>query len=90
MKHTTTQTKQTTAVVEHAMTDDDLTHPSLYRFKRNSLPCHFNYRPKFKSDIVQTEATVDSDWDLYPGLLRDIENEGSAEQVKKLHQMQHQ
>ncbi|KAI8080110.1 uncharacterized protein B0P05DRAFT_540019 [Gilbertella persicaria] len=77
----------TTAVVEHAMSEDDLTHPCLYRFKRNNMPCHFNYHPKFTSDVPSHTPTSDS-WDLYPSLIREIENEGSPEQVEKLHQMQ--
>lgn len=29
-----------------------------------------------------------ADWDLYPGSIRNIENDGTLEQVDKLHRMQ--
>lgn len=82
--------KEVTAIVEHPMTEDDLTHPGLYRFKKNSAPC-YTYRISHTENNEPKPNATDSsstDWDLYPGLMRDIENEGSREQVEKLHRMQ--
>jgi hypothetical protein len=81
--------KEVTAIMEHPMTEDDLTHPGLYRFKKNSAPCytyHISNTIDEKSNSVSNNST---DWDLYPGLMRNIENEGSPEQVETLHRMQH-
>lgn len=66
----------TTAVVEYAITDDDLTHPALYRFKRNSLPC---YSHQSKSSLAPSlpppqAAVAKSDWDLYPSIMREMKN----------------
>lgn len=85
--------KTSTAVVEHPMTEDDLTHPGLYRFKRNSIPCYTYHQPtvndKVKTNANATSSSSEVDWDLYPGVMRGIENEGTPEQVEKLHRMQH-
>jgi hypothetical protein len=83
------KSKENTSVVEHHMQEDDLTHPGLYRFKRNSPPIS-NYRPQFDKaeETVSNPKEMDQNWDLYPGLIREIENEGTPEQVEKLHQMQ--
>ncbi|GAA5803838.1 hypothetical protein HPULCUR_009323 [Helicostylum pulchrum] len=83
------RTKQETAVVEHAMTEDDLTHPALYRHKMNSLPGS-NYRKYHTTQNSQQnkKSSADSNWDLYPGLIRNIENKGTPEQVDKLHHME--
>ncbi|KAI7892681.1 uncharacterized protein EV154DRAFT_395967, partial [Mucor mucedo] len=62
-----------TAVVEHPMTEDDLTHPALYRFKRNSLPC-YTYHKSTANDKVINNSVSNADWDLYPALIRTIEN----------------
>lgn len=82
--------RQQTAVVEHPMTEDDLTHPALYRFKRNSLPC-YTYHKSIASDKVKENgnSASNTDWDLYPALVRNIENNGTPEQVEKLHRMEH-
>lgn len=84
--------KETTAVVEHPMTEDDLTHPGLYRFKRNSLPCYTYHQSTMKEEEAKNASSATKstcDWDLYPGLIRNIENEGTPEQVEKLHRMEH-
>lgn len=86
--------KQVTAVVEHPMTEDDLTHPGLYRFKKNSMPCYTYHQPANNltdksSEGNTTCSSSEVDWDLYPGVMRTIENEGTPDQVEKLHQMQH-
>lgn len=80
--------RQQTAVVEHPMTEDDLTHPALYRFKRNSLPCYTHHKSK-ANDKVNCNSSGDADWDLYPALIRNIENSGTPEQVEELHRMEH-
>jgi hypothetical protein len=84
--------KEVTAIMEHPMTEDDLTHPGLYRLKRNSIPCYTYRMSQNTTEEIPKPSTVansDTNWDLYPGLIRDIENEGSPEQVEKLHRMQH-
>ena len=66
------ENSNTTAVVEHAISEDDLTHPALYRFKINSPPC-YNYHPKpSKPTPVIVETKVD--YDLYPSIMRDMKN----------------
>ncbi|KAG2230797.1 hypothetical protein BDF21DRAFT_431939 [Thamnidium elegans] len=83
------RTKQETAVVEHAMTEDDLTHPALYRYKMNSLPgCNYRKYHANQNPQQNNNSSRDSNWDLYPGLIRNIENEGTPEQVDKLHHME--
>ncbi|KAI7903671.1 uncharacterized protein BX663DRAFT_38010 [Cokeromyces recurvatus] len=82
--------EQITAAVEYFMTEDDLTHPVLYRYKRNTIPCKYFHQPIYNKHTPN--ATMNqmnhTDWDLYPSLMRNIENEGSAEQVRKLHEME--
>ncbi|KAI9480823.1 MAG: hypothetical protein EXX96DRAFT_564238, partial [Benjaminiella poitrasii] len=84
--------QETTAVVEHSMTEDDLTHPTLYRFKMNSIPCNNFHKAKYNTSSntrSNSNGEVNSaDWDLYPGLMRDIENEGSPKLVEELHKME--
>lgn len=82
--------RQETAVVEHAMTEDDLTHPALYRQKMNCLPgsTYRKYTANLKA-IDNCNISTDTDWDLYPSLIRNIENSGTPEQVEKLHRMEH-
>lgn len=98
MKNNTTsiieRPKEETSIMEHPMTEDDLTHPGLYRFKKNSPTCYTyhgnksNKQASTSSSLSSAQSTNPADWDLYPGLIRDIVNEGSPEQVDKLQEMQ--
>lgn len=80
--------KEETSIMEHPMTEDDLTHPGLYRFKKNSPTCYTYHSNKPAKQVTYTQPQSPGDWDLYPGLIRDIINEGSQEQVEKLQKMQ--
>jgi hypothetical protein len=82
--------KKETGVMEYPFSEEDLTHPGLYRHRMNSATCYSYTKPNTSSKHMQVESntTTSSDWDLYPGLIRDIVNEGSPEQVEKLQQMQ--
>lgn len=82
--------KKETGIMEHPMTEEDLTHPGLYRHKMNSMPCSYSYtKPSNQAKSSNSNSNSSTnDWDLYPGLIRDIVNEGSPEQVEKLQQMQ--
>ncbi|KAI8647734.1 hypothetical protein BD408DRAFT_321037, partial [Parasitella parasitica] len=62
-----------TSIMEHPMTEDDLTHPGLYRFKKNSPPC-YTYHGKTKKQAIPEQPSSLGNWDLYPGLIRDIVN----------------
>ncbi|KAG0743858.1 hypothetical protein G6F16_008363 [Rhizopus arrhizus] len=65
---------------------DTLTHPSVYR---DTINCQ--RRKSDTTDVnmkTQNETKQNQDWDLYPQLIRKIENEGSEEQVKRLHQLE--
>ncbi|KAI8081797.1 uncharacterized protein B0P05DRAFT_538092 [Gilbertella persicaria] len=66
---------------------DTMTHPSLYR---DSVNCKVGQ--KIDSDIKcqeQKQATNQADWDLYPQMIRKVENEGSPKDVEHLHQLEH-
>lgn len=72
--------KKQTGVMEHPMTEEDLTHPGLYRYKMNTTPCYSYTKRNSQQDNKQMNSNATSctdDWDLYPGLMRDIVNEGS-------------
>ncbi|KAI9277485.1 hypothetical protein BY458DRAFT_107364 [Sporodiniella umbellata] len=67
------ENSNTTAVVEYAISDNDLTHPALYRFKRNSMP-FYCYCPKPCPVSTPSVRVSKSDWDLYPAVMREINN----------------
>ncbi|KAF1796850.1 hypothetical protein FB192DRAFT_1403992 [Mucor lusitanicus] len=83
MKNNTTsiieRPKEETSIMEHPMTEDDLTHPGLYRFKKNSPTCYTYHGRKSneQAPLSSAQPSNPGDWDLYPGLRRDIVNEGS-------------
>ncbi|KAF7724068.1 hypothetical protein EC973_001401 [Apophysomyces ossiformis] len=69
--------------------DNTLTHPMMYRQAINETDtATYNYT----TPMVPSKAACnpeEANWDCYPGLVREIENEGSPEQVERLHQMEH-
>ncbi|KAI7898672.1 uncharacterized protein BX663DRAFT_232570 [Cokeromyces recurvatus] len=62
------------------------THPSLYRDTVNG-------RCEQKADInincTSEKETEANNWDLYPQIIREIENEGTEKQVGHLHELEH-
>ncbi|KAG2232749.1 hypothetical protein INT48_001103 [Thamnidium elegans] len=52
---------------------DATTHPSVYRDTINQ----------------KNESKGQDDWDLYPNMIRQVENQGSPEQVEHLHDLEH-
>ncbi|ORE08224.1 hypothetical protein BCV72DRAFT_272081 [Rhizopus microsporus var. microsporus] len=67
---------------------DTLTHPSLYRESVNGAS---GTSSSHGNNTFPTQAKKEQegdDWDLYPQLVRKIENEGSKEQVKHLHELE--
>ncbi|KAI8379656.1 uncharacterized protein BYT42DRAFT_496134 [Radiomyces spectabilis] len=47
---------------------------------KDTLPPHSN-EPRKSQDY--------NEWDLYPGKIRQVENQGTPEQVKHLHELEH-
>ncbi|CAO3703444.1 unnamed protein product [Rhizopus stolonifer] len=64
-----------------------LTHPSVYR---DTVNCQANNSSTVDANTqTQTKSEQDNDnWDLYPQLIRKVENEGSENQVKHLHELE--
>ncbi|GAA5799244.1 hypothetical protein EDC94DRAFT_94678 [Helicostylum pulchrum] len=68
-------------------TVDATTHPSVYRdtinqkVKQNVTGC--------KTECKKSENKSQNDWDLYPNMIRQVENQGSPEQVEHLHDLEH-
>ncbi|KAI8967490.1 hypothetical protein BDF20DRAFT_806501, partial [Mycotypha africana] len=67
------ENNNTTAVVEYPLQDDDLTHPGLYRYKINTMP-HYPYHSRPTRTTKKLKEDEDCDWDLYPTIMREIEN----------------
>ncbi|KAG2204462.1 hypothetical protein INT47_005253 [Mucor saturninus] len=67
---------------------DTMTHPSCYRDAMNG-----KMNQKLTGvNVEQTKKSQESnenDWDLYPQMIRKVENEGSAKQVEHLHELEH-
>lgn len=69
-------------------------YPSLFRaFDNGNISVedqHKNTSPEASNNTKhQQPHNPNIDWDLYPLVARVVENEGSVEQCKKLHSMQH-
>ncbi|KAI8347619.1 hypothetical protein EDC96DRAFT_521064, partial [Choanephora cucurbitarum] len=66
---------------------DTMTHPSLYR---DSVNCQVT--PKIDGQGVncanQKDNSTNQDWDLYPQMIRKVENEGNQKQVEHLHELE--
>ncbi|KAI8993440.1 hypothetical protein BDB01DRAFT_776338 [Pilobolus umbonatus] len=75
MNSNTKPAKEVTAVVEHSIQEEDLTHPALYRFKMNTAPV-FHYSRSPTQLPINNATTNYNDWDLYPSLMRSAINEG--------------
>lgn len=69
--------------------DNITTHPSAYRDAMNGKVCQ-----KINNEIKgeqqsQKQSQSSQDWDLYPQVIRKIENEGTEKDVKQLHKIEH-
>ncbi|KAI8374150.1 uncharacterized protein BYT42DRAFT_615340 [Radiomyces spectabilis] len=93
---------QTTLSPTNVVDDDDAdVHPQAYRLKRNSRDisadkCHHPGSHEYvhmegvaQPRPIQTNPQDKAQWDLYPSMVRNIENDGTPEQVEQLHQMEH-
>ncbi|KAI8989510.1 hypothetical protein BDB01DRAFT_782171 [Pilobolus umbonatus] len=67
---------------------DSLTHPLVHRASVNG-----HVDSKIECDKLKAQPDVANDnynnWDLYPQVIRNIENQGTEEQVKHLHELEH-
>ncbi|KAI7871776.1 hypothetical protein BDF14DRAFT_1878124 [Spinellus fusiger] len=71
---------------------DNLTHPLLYRNfvnnkKNENCTSNINLQRE-KTEPVPIRNKEQCSWDLYPNMIREIENKGTPEQVKQLHEME--
>ncbi|KAF1797620.1 hypothetical protein FB192DRAFT_1400776, partial [Mucor lusitanicus] len=86
MSDNTTAKNQTTAATQDI---DAMTHPSVYRDTVNGKKCE-KIDNEFKCDTADNKPKQDSeDWDLYPQMIRKVENEGTAKDVQHLHELEH-
>ncbi|KAL9548772.1 hypothetical protein PS6_006432 [Mucor atramentarius] len=68
---------------------DAMTHPSVYRDTMNGKKCE-KIDNGFKCSSTAQKPKEDSeDWDLYPQMIRKVENEGTAKEVQHLHELEH-
>ncbi|RCH88883.1 hypothetical protein CU097_008467 [Rhizopus azygosporus] len=67
---------------------DTLTHPSLYRESVNGSSSTSSSHDNNTFPTQAKKEREGDNWDLYPQLVRKIENEGSKEQVKHLHDLE--
>lgn len=68
---------------------DAMTHPSVYRDTMNGKKCE-KIDNGFKCSSTAQKPKEDSeDWDLYPQMIRKVENEGTAADVQHLHELEH-
>lgn len=67
---------------------DAMTHPSVYRDTINE-----RVNPKVTGTNMtcseNKEKKCENDWDLYPNMIRKVENEGDSKQVEHLHRLEH-
>ncbi|KAL0077701.1 hypothetical protein J3Q64DRAFT_1128099 [Phycomyces blakesleeanus] len=75
--------------------NEELTHPLLYRDSVNHPnPCCNKAKSPSKSpdEIIEprpAKAEDKDNWDLYPNMIREVENKGTPEQVERLHELEH-
>ncbi|KAG2212878.1 hypothetical protein INT46_009670 [Mucor plumbeus] len=67
---------------------DCMTHPSVYRDTINERNGQ-KIDNGFKCSSTTTAQKEKEDWDLYPQMIRKVENEGTAKDVAHLHDMEH-
>ena len=66
---------------------DVMTHPSVYR---DTVNCRESQKLTGGKECPQkTNEPKEDNWDLYPNMIRKVENEGSPAQVEHLHELEH-
>jgi hypothetical protein len=64
---------------------DAMTHPSVYR---DTINCKVGQKIDGDYKCTPQEESGYDNWDLYPQMIRKIENEGSPKDVEHLHQLE--
>lgn len=68
--------------------DESLTHPQAYRDAINGkIATTIKDSDQFPCKSASA-CSSDKDWDMYPQLIRTIENQGSEKQVNQLHEIE--
>jgi hypothetical protein len=67
---------------------DAMTHPSVYRDTVNER-VNSKVTGGNVSCSKSNEKKYENDWDLYPQMIRKVENEGNSKQIEHLHQLEH-
>jgi hypothetical protein len=65
-----------------------MTHPSVYRDTVNGRVCQ-NVTGGSEVCAEKAKENKEDNWDLYPNMIRKVENEGSPAQVEHLHELEH-
>ncbi|KAK4516359.1 uncharacterized protein ATC70_011330 [Mucor velutinosus] len=73
---------------QQAQDIDAMTHPSVYRDTVNGKKCE-KIDNGFKCSNTDKTKQDTEDWDLYPQMIRKVENEGTAKDVQHLHDLEH-
>lgn len=68
---------------------DTMTHPSCYRDAINGKINPKLTGVKVCGEVKKSQGSCENDWDLYPQMIRKVENEGSSKQVEHLHELEH-
>ncbi|CEP18712.1 hypothetical protein [Parasitella parasitica] len=66
---------------------DTTTHPSVYRDTINQKQCD-KIDNGFTCSAQKSKEECEN-WDLYPQMIRKVENEGSPKDVQRLHKLEH-
>ncbi|CAO3617657.1 unnamed protein product [Mucor hiemalis] len=69
--------------------DEAMTHPSVYRDTVNGRACQNVTGGKTCDKTAKANEGPQDNWDLYPNMIRKVENEGSPAQVEHLHELEH-
>lgn len=75
--------------INNNQADDAATHPSVYRDTVNQTVSPKVTGCNVTAQGQKTENKCEDDWDLYPNMIRKVENEGTAKQVEHLHELEH-
>lgn len=66
-----------------------MTHPSVYRDTVNGRVCQNVTGGSEPITTEKSKTSNEDNWDLYPNMIRKVENEGSSAQVEHLHELEH-
>ncbi|KAI9277582.1 hypothetical protein BY458DRAFT_504502 [Sporodiniella umbellata] len=67
---------------------DTLTHPSAYR---DAINCQRQSSHGSEDQVCQKQQVTKQEgdqWDLYPSMIRKVENEGTQKEVEHLHELE--